>query len=109
MDVMPVPSAPVPKISPARRRVRASRLKAARAARGLTQEQMARELDVRVGTISDRENSGDAVETGEGVPWETWLAWAMALGLSVDWKPGAPVPADGWAPRNPAPTPTFDD
>lgn len=69
------------KISHARRRVTCSHLRAARQHRGLTQEQLARLLDVRVATVSLRENAD------EGVPWEVWLATAMALGLAADWMP----------------------
>lgn len=58
-----------------------SHLRAARQHRGLTQEQLARLLDVRMATVSLRENAD------EGVPWEVWLAWAMALGLPSDWQP----------------------
>ena len=38
-------------------------------------------LDVRLATISYRETQE------EGVPWETWLALAAALGLPTDWTP----------------------
>lgn len=69
------------KISPARKRVPASHLKAARLHRGMTQDQLARVLDVRVATISQRENSD------EGVAWEIWLAWACSLGLEPAWDP----------------------
>lgn len=69
------------KISPARRRVTGEHLRAARQHRGLTQEQLARLLDVRMATVSLRENAD------EGVPWEVWLATAMALGLEAEWKP----------------------
>lgn len=70
------------KISPARRRVSGAHLRAARLHRGLTQEQLGRLLDVRMATVSLRETSDD------GVPWEVWLAYAMALGLGIDWRPG---------------------
>lgn len=73
----------MPKISPARRRVDAATLRAARLHRAMTQDELARLLDVRVPTISERENS-DA-----GVSWEIWVAWAAVLGLPVDWKPTA--------------------
>ena len=69
---------------------------------------MARELDVRVATVSDRENSGDDVSKGEGVSWEIWLSWTHALGLAVDWKLGDAV-SDGWKPRNPLPTSNWVD
>jgi DNA-binding XRE family transcriptional regulator len=75
----------VPAISPSRRRVPASQLRAARLHRGLTQDQLARLLDVRVATISERENAGDGV--AEGVVWEIWIAWAAVCGLSSDWTP----------------------
>jgi DNA-binding XRE family transcriptional regulator len=75
----------VPKISKARRRVDGAHLSAARLSRGLTQEQLARLLDVRVATISERENSS-------GVAWETWLAWAFCLGLPGDWTPQGESP-----------------
>lgn len=82
--------------NPTRRRVDGAVLAAARRSRGVTQEQLARVLDVRLATISDRENSGVVVVEGNsvtgGVPWEVWLAWAMALGLPSDWQPPAPPP-----------------
>lgn len=71
----------MPRLSPARRRVPSATYRAARLHRGLTQEQVARMLDVRLATISYRETQD------EGVPWETWLALAAALGLPTDWKP----------------------
>lgn len=74
----------MPKISPARRRVDAATLRAARLHRGMTQDELARLLDVRVPTISERENA-DA-----GVSWEIWVAWASVLGLQLDWRPAGP-------------------
>lgn len=68
-----------------RRKVNGSHLRDARQARALTQEDLAKLLDVRLATVSDRENSPK-------VSWETWLATAMALELPVDWKPGDAVP-----------------
>jgi len=73
--------AQVARMSPSRKRVPASQLRAARLARGLTQDQLARMLDVRVPTISERENAD------LGVQWEIWLAWAACLGLDPEWKP----------------------
>jgi DNA-binding XRE family transcriptional regulator len=74
------------KISSARKRVPAWHLKAARLHRGMTQDQLARVLDVRVATISQRENSD------EGVAWEIWLAWACSLGLEATWEPESKKP-----------------
>ena len=68
-----------------RKRVPGATLAAARAARGLAQEDVARLLDVRGPTISERETSDD-------VSWETWIALAHVLSLPDDWKPGDPVP-----------------
>lgn len=91
-----VPAVVVPKISPSRRRVSGAFLKAARASTGLTQDQLARILDVRVPTISERETGKD------GVPWETWMATSMALGLPLDWAPPAPEsPPEGNPPEIP--------
>jgi hypothetical protein len=61
-------------------------LRTARQHRGLTQEQLAQLLDVRMATISERENSD------VGVSWEIWVAWASVLGLPSDWQPSQPVP-----------------
>ena len=72
---------PLPRLSPARRRVPSQTYRAARLHRGLTQEQVARILDVRLATISYRETQDD------GVPWETWLALTAALDLPSDWSP----------------------
>jgi DNA-binding XRE family transcriptional regulator len=52
----------------------------------MTQDQLARVLDVRVATISQRENSD------EGVAWEIWLAWACSLGLEPTWEPESKKP-----------------
>lgn len=77
----PQPVRRMARISPARRRVAAAQLRAARMHRGLTQDQLARMLDVRVPTVSDRETSS------VGVPWETWLAVAFVLDLPAEWEP----------------------
>lgn len=82
--------------NPTRRRVDGALLAAARKSCGVTQEQLARVLDVRLATISERENSGPVVIAGNsvtgGVPWEVWLAWAMALGVPSDWRPVETTP-----------------
>jgi DNA-binding XRE family transcriptional regulator len=64
-----------------RRRVSGDHLKAARLAAGLSQEDLAKQLDVRIATISERENAAD------GVNWETWLGWAMVCRLPAEWTP----------------------
>lgn len=69
----------------ARKRVPATHLRAAREARKMSQEDLAKILDVRVPTISERENSE------KGVAWEIWVAWSCALQLGVEWKPGDPI------------------
>jgi transcriptional regulator with XRE-family HTH domain len=68
-----------------RKRIAGSQLSAARNASGLSQEELAALLDVRVATISVRENAAD-------VSLETWIAWSSVLGLPLDWKPGDAVP-----------------
>ena len=49
----------------------------------LLAQTLARMLDVRVPTVSDRETSS------VGVPWETWLAVAFVLDLPAEWEPTA--------------------
>lgn len=78
-----------------RRRVSGAHLRAAREARGLSQEDLAARLDVRGPTVSERENSDRSpTRKGPGVSWEVWLAWASALGLPSTWRPGDPVPPE---------------
>jgi transcriptional regulator with XRE-family HTH domain len=74
-----------------RRRVAGSLLRAAREAAKLSQEDLAQELQVRIPTISDRENS-------DTVSWETWLALCQVLKISDpdEWKPGERV---GYKPK----------
>jgi DNA-binding XRE family transcriptional regulator len=69
-------SAPMVRPGPQRRRVSGLHLRQAREAAGYSREHMAALLDTRLATISDRENARD-------VSWDTWLSWAMALGLSL--------------------------
>lgn len=88
--------------NPTRRRVDGATLALARKSKGVTQEQLARVLDVRLATISERENSGVAVGAVGGVQWEIWLAWAMALGLPADWRPTSPATAPPPPDREPA-------
>lgn len=63
-----------------RRRVSGGLLRAARVSAGLSQEDLAKKLDVRVPTISERENAA------RGVTWETWVSWAWACEVGVDWQ-----------------------
>jgi hypothetical protein len=72
---------------PQRRRVSGLHLRAAREAKGYSREFMAQLLDTRLATISERENARD-------VSWDTWLGWAMALGLTFDEAQAAPAVRD---------------
>ena len=83
-----------------RTRVAGHRLRSAREAAGLSQQDLAALLQVRIPTISERENSGDPEhptdeERGRmhtvGVPWETWLAWCFVCKLAPDWQPSKPT------------------
>lgn len=65
-----------------RTRVPGSRLKEAREAAKLSQEEMSKLLDVRLATISERENAND-------VSLETWIAWASVIG--VEWRDEHPA------------------
>ena len=61
-------------------------VRAARAARGLTQGAVARRLDIETQTVSNRERG--AVRCG----WEAWMAILRVLDLPISWEPGQPVP-----------------
>lgn len=60
---------------------------AARETRGLTQDALARRLDISPMTISKRERGVIKV------PWENWLGMLHVLGLPLAWEPGSAVPA----------------
>lgn len=74
--------APVENVTTKRQRVPGAALKAARINKGLSQDALSKILDVRLATISERENAAD-------VSLETWIAWAAALGMK--WKPAPTV------------------
>lgn len=68
-----------------RRTVDASWARAARTVVALTQDELARRLDITSGTVSKR-------ETGEYTVYvETWHAILSACGLPSAWKPGDPA------------------
>lgn len=76
-----------------RKRVAGYTLRAARESAGFSQQDLAAELQVRIPTISERENSGDPEHPTDeerkklhtvGVPWETWLAWAFVCKVDPD-------------------------
>ena len=56
-------------------------VRAAREAKGLTQDQLATKLEVASSTIGHRESGRVAVY------FETWVALTQVLGLPVDWHP----------------------
>ena len=87
MDTPALPSPPMSRSGPQRRRVSGLHLRAAREAKGYSREFMAQLLDTRLATISERENARD-------VSWDTWLGWAMALGLTFDEAQAAPAVRD---------------
>lgn len=66
-----------------RRRIPGAALKAAREKAGLSQADLAVILELRLPTISERENAPN------GVSWETWVSWAWACGIDP-LKVGAP-------------------
>jgi transcriptional regulator with XRE-family HTH domain len=61
--------------------IAAAWVRAARDHAGLTQEDLARRLDVTSGTVSKRETGDMKVYV------ETWLAILNACGLPREWKP----------------------
>lgn len=66
-------------------------LRAARDAAAITQDELAKRLDIGFATVSNRETGAYKVYL------ETYLAVLNACGLPMGWKPGDPIPGQDGA------------